>query len=108
MQVFTDASLDQSVIVEIVVSTMLPPFNHNLNCGASSRYSEEQIVVGCVLQEHVDVPDSNSAQHCFNDLAVVSGASMQHIESEIVLSELQCGMLSASSSSCLLAMEATQ
>jgi hypothetical protein len=94
VQVFTDASLDQSVIVEIVVSTMLPPFNHNLNCGASSRYSEEQIVVGCVLQEHVD--------------AVVSGASMQHIESEIVLSELQCGMLSASSSSCLLAMEATQ
>ncbi|BDA49170.1 probable ran guanine nucleotide release factor [Coccomyxa sp. Obi] len=53
-EVYTDANIDQSLIVEIV--------------------------------EHVDVPDSDSAQHCFNDLASVSGAGMQQIESEAILS----------------------
>ena len=50
-----------------------------------------------VLQEQIDLPDSDSAQHCFNDLADISGASMQQIESEMVLSKLSYGMNLASS-----------
>ncbi len=44
------------------------------------------------MQEQVDVPDPDSCQHCFNDLANVSGASMQQIESETVLSKHLCGL----------------
>ncbi|EIE24757.1 Mog1p/PsbP-like protein [Coccomyxa subellipsoidea C-169] len=48
-----------------------------------SDASVDQSIVVEVVQ--VDVPDSDSCQHCFNDLANVSGASMQQIESETVL-----------------------
>ncbi|CAL8464048.1 g3583 [Coccomyxa elongata] len=51
-------------------------------------YTDPNVDQSLIIEivEHVDVPDSDSAQHCFNDLASVSGAGMQQIESEAILS----------------------
>ena len=39
------------------------------------------------MQERLSLPDAQAVQHCFEDLAQFSSASMHHIESETVLSE---------------------
>ncbi len=87
MQVWTDADKDQSLVLDIVVSTQAQQ-----TCAASlyapiRNYLQVSSTVPLAVQEHSAVPDNAAVAFYFQDLAQQNEAVRSRLQSQTPLGE---------------------